>query len=213
MIIVPALLTDNRETLEEMVRRCEGFCGHVHIDIMDGDFVPSHSVTPEDLTHIRTPLKIEAHLMTESPESHIETLLKAGISKIIFHLEATKDPSLVIEGMREKGIEIGMAINPPTELMEAEDLLDSIDSLLLLSVNPGFYGSEFIPDVLEKARELRRKRPDYKIAMDGGLKPDNILMAKGAGVDIACVGSAIMKAKDPKDAFIRLENLIKGCGS
>lgn len=210
MVIIPALLTDDRDTLNWMIKTCECFCKYVHIDIMDGEFVPSRSIPPNELLNIKTSLRIEAHLMTTSPQDHIEVLLGAGVFKIIFHFEATNDPFMVIHRIRKKGIEVGMAINPATELREIEGILDHLDSLLLLSVDPGFYGSKFIPNVLDKARELKAKRPNYKIGMDGGLKLGNILMVKEAGVDMACIGSAILRSEDPKGAFLSFEEITKG---
>ncbi|HAV43351.1 TPA: ribulose-phosphate 3-epimerase [bacterium] len=208
MIIVPALLTDNRETLIEMIRISESFTDYVQIDIMDGVFVPSRSVTASDLRGIETSLKMEAHLMVNSPHTYIDEFKEVGAFKIIFHFEATKEPEMVIEMIKESGLEVGLAINPETQLQQVEDLLGKVDSLLFLSVNPGFYGAEYIPGVLEKARVLRAARPHYRIGMDGGIKEDRLLEIKGAGVDIACVGSAILKAEDPKVAFLRLKKMI-----
>lgn len=159
MIIIPALLTNDIVTLKEMIRVCENFCKYVHIDLMDGDFVPSKSIAPTELLGIKTKLKMEAHLMTRSPQDHSDTLLGAGIFKVIFHFEATKDPLMVIQRIKKGGFEVGMAITPNTQLEEIGELLDHLDSMLLLSVEPGFYGSRFIPDVLEKAKLLRKKNP------------------------------------------------------
>lgn len=210
MIIVPALLTDSRESLVRMIRQCESFTDYVQIDIMDGAFVPSRSVTAADLGGVATTLRMEAHLMVNSPEDYIEDLKKCACAfKIIFHFEATRSPEMVIDKVKESGLEVGLAINPETDLMQVERLLDRVDSILLLSVDPGFYGAKFIPEVLDKARALRRSRPHSKIAMDGGIKIDNLRQIKEAAVDIACVGSAILKADDPKAAFLDLKKMVE----
>lgn len=207
MIIVPALLTDNRETLIEMIRISESFTDYVQIDIMDGVFVPSKSITASDLRGIGTSLKMEAHLMVSSPHTYIDEFKEVGAFKVIFHFEATKEPEMVIERIRESGLEVGLAINPETQLQQVEDLLGKVDSLLFLSVNPGFYGAQFIPKVLDEVRVLKAKRPSYKVGMDGGIKEENLSKIKSAGIDLACVGSAILKAEDPKAVFLRLKKI------
>lgn len=207
MTIVPALLIDDKEALVKMIRACESFTDYIQIDIMDGAFVPSSSITAGDLQEVPTTLRMEAHLMVNSPEACVEDFKKAGAFKIIFHFEATKEPEMVINIVRESELEVGLAINPETELHHIESLLDKVDSILFLSVNPGFYGAKYIPEVLDKVRVLRLARPQYKIDMDGGIKADNLLEIKEAGVDMACVGSAILKAENPKAAFLKLKKL------
>lgn len=209
MIIVPALLTDDREALIKMIKRCESFTDYVQIDIMDGAFVPSQSIIAEDLQAVSTTLKMEVHLMVKSPEQYIEGFKEAGARRLIFHFEATEEPEIVVDRVRRSGLEVGLAINPETELFQIEYLLDEVDSVLFLSVNPGFYGAAFIPEVMDKAKELRIARPQFSIGMDGGIKEDNLYQIRDAGVDMACVGSAILRADDPKDAFLRLTKMVE----
>ncbi|MFA5093836.1 MAG: ribulose-phosphate 3-epimerase [Candidatus Omnitrophota bacterium] len=201
MKIVPAVLTDKPEELEKMVRQAECFCDLVQIDIMDGIFVPSKSVSAADLSRVKTNLELEIHLMVVDPSAYAEPFKRAGASRIVFHYESKEDPASAIKNIRALGMQAGIAINPETPVSEVERYFNDIDVLLFLSVNPGFYGSKFIPDVCDKARALIGRPGRPAVAMDGGLKSDNILMIKEAGVDLACVGSGVYGKGDPAENY------------
>ena len=207
MIIVPAILTDEAKTLEWMIRLSESFTDYVQVDIMDGKFVPSRSIAASDLGKIKTSLRMEAHLMVEDLEGCLKPFKEAGCERIIFHFEAASNPSRTFKKIKELDLETGLALNPDTPISKVEPFIEAIDFVLLMSVHPGFYGAKFIPEVLNKARELRRLWPEVILSMDGGLKSDNILEVKEAGVDLACVGSRIFKADDPREAFLKLKKL------
>ncbi|KPK42355.1 MAG: hypothetical protein AMJ78_02810 [Omnitrophica WOR_2 bacterium SM23_29] len=213
MKIIPAILTDKPEELRKMIKQAEDFCDLAQIDIMDGGFVPSKSISAEDLAEVDTKLKLEIHLMVDEPSRYLEPFKRAGASRIIFHYESKERPSDVIAKIRNLGLEIGLAINPPTKIAEIEGFLKDIDVLLLLSVNPGFYGSKFIPEVCDKARTLKDMKGDFFIAMDGGIKFDNILLIRDSGVDVACVGSGIYGKVDPKQNYLRLLEELKSGNS
>lgn len=191
MKIVPAVLTDKPEELRRMISQAEAFCDLVQIDIMDGRFVPSKSISAEDLMNVKTNLKLEAHLMVEEPTKYLEAFKRAGARRVVFHYESKESPSEVIAGIRALGLEAGIAVNPETPLADVENFFRDIDILLFLSVNPGYYGSKFLPEVCEKAKTLKDRKDKPIIAMDGGIKADNILLIRDSGVDIACVGSGI----------------------
>jgi len=207
MRIVPALLTDKPADLERMIRQAEAFCGLVQVDIMDGKFVPSKSISAADLAKIKTGLELEIHLMVEDPSNYVVPFKEAGAGRIVFHLESKDDPAEVIKSIRAKGMQAGIAINPETPVSKAEPHFKDIDILLFLSVNPGYYGSKFIPEVCEKARSLKGRKQRPLIAMDGGLKSDNILMIKDAGVDLACVGSGVYGGGDPAQSYRALVDM------
>lgn len=209
MKIVPAVLTDKPEDLNWMIRQAEGFCDFVQIDIMDGRFVPSKSISAEDLGKIKTSLDLEVHLMVEVPSDYLEPFKKAGAGRIVFHYESKEDPGAVISKIDALGIKAGIAINPGTPVSKVEPYFKDIEILLFLSVNPGFYGSKFIPEVCDKAKALKDRKERPIIAMDGGLKSDNILMIKDAGVDLACVGSGIYAKGDPKENYRNLMEKLK----
>ncbi len=210
MKIVPAVLTDKPEELRRMISQAETFCGLVQIDIMDGRFVPSKSISAEDLMKVKTNLKLEAHLMVEEPSKYLEAFSKAGVKRIVFHYESKENPFEVIAKIRALGLEAGVAINPETPIVDVENFFKDIDILLFLSVNPGFYGSKFLPEVCEKAKSLIGRKDKPIIAMDGGIKADNILLIRDSGVDIACVGSGIYGNGDAKQNYQSLLDRLSG---
>jgi len=206
--IVPAVLTDNPETLKIMLKQAESFTDYVQIDIMDGKFVPSHSITWQDIIPLNTGLQWEVHLMVEQPEQHLENFRKAGARKAVFHYEATKSPSETISLARKLGLEVGIAINPETPVKAIDYLANQLNSVLLLSVNPGFYGARFIPQVLEKVAELRKTAPNLEIGIDGGIKESNIIQVARSGVNTIFVGSAIFLQSDPAASYHKLKELV-----
>ena len=210
MKIIPAILTDKPEELKRMITQAESFCDLIQIDIMDGRFVPSKSISAEDLMKVKTNLKLEIHLMVEEPTKYFESFKRAGAKRIVFHYESKEEPSEVIEEIRALGLEAGIAINPETPVADVEKFFKDIDTLLFLSVNPGFYGSKFLPEVCEKAKALKNRKDKPVIAMDGGIKADNILLIRDAGVDIACVGSGIYGKGDAKQNYQDLLKRLAG---
>jgi ribulose-phosphate 3-epimerase len=206
--VIPAILTDSPQELETMLRLAESFADWVQIDIMDGNFVPSRSITAADLARVNTTLKLEIHLMVQNPESCFLDFHRAGAAKIIFHCEATSSPQQALHQLRELGLQAGIALNPETPVSAILPLAPSVDSVLFLSVNPGFYGSKFIPEVLDKIDAFRKLQPGVKTGIDGGIKRDNILEVASHGVDFLCVGSAIFKEPDPQRSFQQLQELL-----
>ena len=201
MRIVPAILTDNPQDLKLMLGQAEVFTDFVQIDFMDGDFVPSKSVTPEDLAEIEIRIGWEAHLMVRDPIDYLSSLNKKGLKRVIFHWEANPNPESIVSALRDLGLAVGLAINPETALSQFEDLVPHIDSVLFLSVHPGFYGSPFVEEVLEKVREFRYRFPSTVIGIDGGVALDNIQRLKSLNMDYACVGSRIFRHDDPRKSY------------
>lgn len=202
--VVPAILTDDPKALKTMVRQAENFAYYVQFDIMDGHFVPARSITYEHLAALSMKLTWEAHLMVERPEDYLESFRLAGAQKVVFHYEATSSPPEVISRARELGLEVGLALNPETSVSLIRPLTSKVDSVLLLTVHPGFYGSQFIPEVLEKVPELRSTQPEIEIGVDGGIKESNIAQVAQAGIDVIYVGSAIFLQTQPSESFSRL---------
>jgi ribulose-phosphate 3-epimerase len=207
--IVPAILADDLSNLEKMVRQAKSFTDYVQIDFMDGRFVPSRSVAPEQVASLSIELKWEAHLMVTHPGEYCENLQKTGASKIIFHHEAAASPHKVISHIRKLGLDAGLAINPETPVSALIPGINDVDSVLLLTVNPGFYGSQFIPEVMDKVAELRNIQPGIEIGVDGGIKESNIREIASAAVDYICVGSAIFLQPDPAESYHRLQSLVQ----
>ncbi|MAF84945.1 MAG: ribulose-phosphate 3-epimerase [Dehalococcoidales bacterium] len=211
--VIPAILAEDPKALETMVREAESFASYVQFDIMDGQFVPSRSITSQDLMAVPIKFSWEAHLMVERPEDYLNDCREAGAKKVVFHYEATSSPQSVISRARELGLEVGLAINPETDVPAFLPLVDEVDSVLFLTVHPGFYGSKFIPEVLDKVVELRQSRPSIAIGADGGIKESNIIQIAHSGVDEFCVGSAIFSQPKPAERYYHLVALIKEVSS
>ena len=202
--VVPAILTNDPRALGTMVRQAETFTTYVQFDIMDGRFVPSQSITWKHLANLSMKLDWEAHLMVLHPEDYLQGFHQAGAQKVLFHHKAASSPRKVISLARDLDLKVGLAINPETTVSAILPLVDEVDSVLLLTVNPGFYGSKFIPEVMDKVAELRGARPDLEIGVDGGIKENNITQVARAGVDVIYVGSAIFLHPQPGESFRHL---------
>jgi ribulose-phosphate 3-epimerase len=203
----PAILANDAATLEKLVRQAESFTDYAQLDFMDGHFVPSYSFTIDDVAKLKTKLSWEAHLMMLQPEDHLATLQKSGAKKIVFHFEAVASPWKMISLIRDLDMKVGLAINPETPFTTFKAIVPEVDSVLFMSVNPGYYGAPFIPEVLEKIREFRKTYFKTEVDIDGGIKEHNIADAARAGVDVIFAGSAILNAPDPAAAYRKLSSL------
>lgn len=206
--IIPAILTDKKNELISMVNLCSEFTDYVQLDFMDGRFVPSKSVTIRDLEGLRLPVKSEAHLMVQNPLDWIVPLKKLSVKKIIFHFEIEEDYSEIIGKIRSVGLKAGLAVNPKTNIDDFYFLVDQVDTVLFMSVNPGFYGAAFIPEVLSKIERFKVSFPKKLVGIDGGMKLSNLKEAAKSGADWIFVGSAIFKENDPKRAYRDLLRLV-----
>lgn len=204
---VPAILTDDPIALGKMVLQAESFTDYAQFDIMDGRFVPSRSVSCAQIASLRTKLTWEAHLMVLHPEDCLEDFQRAGAQRIIFHYEASPSPDQVIREIKKLGMQAGLAINPETSADVIRPLLGELDGVLFLSVNPGFYGAKFIPEVLDKIVAFRKAHPRLELGIDGGIKEGNITEIAATGVNVIYVGSAIFLQPDPAASYRRLTRL------
>jgi len=205
--VVPALLTNDRSELRRMVDVANKFAPFVQVDIMDGRFVDSTSISADDLAECSMGFKWEAHLMVEDPSTYLKPFMEVGATRVIFHIESNDDPGDVIARARSLGIGIGVAINPDTPVSAVEAVLPLVDSLLVMSVYPGYYGAAFVPEVLDKSVAVRRGYPELELGIDGGIKEGNLGNVARAGFDTICVGSAIFRAPDPVASYRRLSQL------
>jgi ribulose-phosphate 3-epimerase len=206
--IVPAILTDDPKALKEMADLTKKFTSYAQFDIMDGRFVPSRSVPCEEIAALKTKLAWEAHLMVLHPEDCLEDFQQAGAKKIVFHHEATAVPEEIIRKINRLGMKAGLAINPETPITVINPLVNDLDSVLFLSVNPGFYGAKFIPEVLDKIIAFKKTYPKMETGIDGGVKENNIVEIARSGVDFICVGSAIYNQPSPMESYRRLTTLV-----
>ncbi len=203
--IVPAVLEKTAEELKQRVKEVEPFVKRVHIDIMDGKFVPNKTVQSEDMKDFKTNLIKEAHLMVENNEKYVENFLNLGFDMIIVHYESCKDIPGIIRKVKDRGKKIGLAINPPTPLSAIKNYLDDLDMVLIMTVNPGFSGQGFDPSVLPKIRELRSMKRDLDIEVDGGVKVGTVRLAADAGANIFASCSGIFKFEDKGKAVEMLK--------
>jgi ribulose-phosphate 3-epimerase len=171
----------------------------LHIDVMDGHFVPNISFGPHVTEGVRQAsggkVFLDAHLMVSDPLKYAAPMVKAGANNITFHIEAVSDGKAAAREIRKLGCHVGVTLRPPTSVETIYPLLDDVDVVLVMSVNPGFGGQKLMPEMLERVRILKKRvRPNQRIEIDGGIHIETIRMARDAGVDWFVVGSAIFDA-------------------
>lgn len=206
--VVPAILTNNTADLERMVRKAEEFASWVQFDIMDGLFVPPQSIFQADIAAVKPSFEYDVHLMVHHPESFFPGFMAAGARRLTIHFEAIPHVAGWMAYFKGNGLEAGLALSPETSWLDVTgEMAATANALLLLSVNPGYYGQPFMPEVLKKAKELREKFPKLVLGMDGGINSTNIADVARVGVDEICVGSAIFNTSDPAESYRQLVEL------
>jgi ribulose-phosphate 3-epimerase len=212
--IAPSILAANFAKLGDEVRIVEeAGADIIHVDIMDGHFVPNISLGIPVVASLRkaTRLPLDVHLMIEQPELYIEDFIRAGGSRILVHQEATVHLDRALAMIRELGAEAGAAINPATPVSMLSEVLDKVDTVLVMTVNPGFGGQKFIPNTYEKIRQLNQMRARYnasfRIEVDGGVEPENTAELAQAGANTFVAGTSIFDSADPAAATRQLKKL------
>lgn len=208
--VVPAILTDDSVELTRLVTLANRFAPFVQVDIMDGAFVPTRSVGIADLREQDIRFEWEAHLMVADPLTYLEPLRETGAARVIFHIESGGDPFAVVSQARALGLGVGVAVNPPTPVADIVALLSVVDSVLLMTVFPGYYGAPFVPEVMSKVDQVRAACSSVEIGVDGGVKEANLADVARYGVDTVCVGSAVFSSPDPEASYVRLVALARG---
>lgn len=198
--LAPSILAADFARLGEQLKEIElAGADMVHIDVMDGDFVPSISFGMPLIQSIRkcTNLPFDVHLMVSEPGRYVEEFVKCGADSITVHVEACRHIDRVLQQIREQGVKAGVALNPGTSLSVLDEILDKVDMVLLMTVNPGFGGQAYIESSTEKIKKLRKTMDELglhtDIQVDGGIKTDNVSVVLDAGANVIVGGTAVLR--------------------
>jgi ribulose-phosphate 3-epimerase len=216
-MIAPSILSADFAHLADEIRAVEeAGADLIHVDVMDGHFVPNFTIGPPIVEAIKKVARrpLDVHLMMTNPDDFIPEFIEAGSDYLTVHVETCPHLHRTIQSIKEKGIKAGVTLNPATPISSVEPILSEVDLLLIMSVNPGFGGQQFIPFVMDKVKAARRMIDgrNLKVALevDGGLKVDNVGAISTAGADIFVAGSAIFGSKDYKETIAKMRKAIGG---
>jgi len=210
--IAPSILSADFSKLGDEIKDVEkGGADYIHVDVMDGHFVPNITIGPLIVESIRpvTKLPLDVHLMIENPDLYIEAFAKAGADYITVHVEACRHLHRTIQLIKSFGVKAGVVLNPATPVQMIEHIIDDLDMVLLMSVNPGFGGQKFIPSVLGKIKQVKemanQKGLTVEIEVDGGVNKETAPLCIEAGATVLVAGSAVYDQKDRQQAIAALK--------
>lgn len=205
IIVAPSILSADFSILAEDIKKVEKYgADWIHVDVMDGHFVPNITIGAPVVKSIRktTSLPLDVHLMIENPEKYLDDFISAGSDIITFHYEAVKEPFKLISKIKEKGVKAGISIKPKTEAKEIFPYLDKVDLVLVMTVEPGFGGQKFMNDCAKKIREIRYvSSENLIIEVDGGINEETAKICKEFGVNALVAGNYIYKSEDVEKAI------------
>ena len=212
IVIMPSVLAADMGRLAEECRRAEAAgADALHMDIMDGHFVPNLSMGPDIVKMARKVVKIplDTHLMVTQPQNLTEAFIKAGANPLLIHVEAQCDVRAVLQDIRRQGIKPGLTLNPETPVEALFPFLGDVDEVLFMSVHPGFGGQSFIPQVLPKIATLRRRMPELNISIDGGINRATTVQAAEHGVNLFVAGTYLFGAQDMQAEIALMRSAIQ----
>ncbi|MCI6508383.1 MAG: ribulose-phosphate 3-epimerase [Bacilli bacterium] len=211
MKIAPSILSVKIEEYPKVIKELENLdISYLHLDIMDGKFVPNSTYDAEEVKNIRkmTSMFLDTHLMIENPENYINSYINAGSDSITFHFEATTNVKKIIKMIKDKNLKCGISIKPKTNVDVLLPYLSEIDMVLVMSVEPGFGGQKFMDSALNKIKQLANLRMtnhySYLIEVDGGINNETSKLCKNAGADIIVVGTYLMNSNNKKETIKEL---------
>ena len=212
--ILPSILSADMARLGEQIEEVKrGGARVIHVDVMDGHFVPNITIGPPVVRSLRraTDLLLDVHLMIEDPDFYVPEFIAAGADVVTVHQEVCRHLDRTLNLIRTTGAEVGVAINPATPVDTLWTTVEIVDMVLVMSVNPGFGGQRFIPYTLNKIRQLDRERQerglDFRIEVDGGITPDNVADVVRAGADWVVAGSSVFHSNDPRQRVELMQRL------
>ena len=215
-ILAPSILAADLSNLAQQIRLTEmGGADWIHCDVMDGQFVPNLTFGPIIIDAVKrsTHLPVDVHLMIRNPDKLLENFIKAGANYLTVHYEEVVHLNRTVNKIKEHGCKPGVSINPSTPVQSLEDIAEYVDLVLLMSVNPGFGGQSFIPNVIKKIKELvilrKKLNANFLIEIDGGIDNKTILPALKAGVDVFVTGSSVFNSDNVTAATAELKNILK----
>ncbi len=191
--IIPAILSTTVGDYHHRFKAVEPFTDWIQVDIVDGKFAPNKTIGPKEVTRFLTSKKLEIQLMVESPKDWVEPFVKMKVARIIVPVETTVEPIPFIDHLRRSNIQVGFSLNPRTEVSKVEHLIHKLDTVLLLSVNPGFQGQHFVHTTIQKIKDLKALRGDIYVEIDGGVQPGIARKCAEAGANALISGAFVLK--------------------
>jgi ribulose-phosphate 3-epimerase len=208
--IAPSILAADFANLADEIAKVEDNADLLHLDVMDGHYVPNITFGPPIVECVRsiTKLFLDTHLMIDNPEKFIKPFAEAGSDNITFHIEVTKEPKKLVEDIRRFGKSVGVSLDPDTPDSMLEPVIDLVDMVLVMTVVPGFGGQAFREDMLPKIERIRRRRKDVFIEVDGGIGEKTIRRVWDAGADTFVAGTSVFRSSNPGQAILKLKETI-----